>query len=226
MGAMVQGRVIITRPAPDGMRLADQLQAEGIPVIVSPLLRIVPMVAKTEAKGFVFTSTNGVVQAQRMDVARGPAWCVGERTAQAALNAGFEAVSANGNAEDLIEIVRTAAPRMPIAHIRGQHARGDIGPRLRHAGINCADVVAYTQEPLKLTAEAKTVIEGANPVIIPLFSPRTTALLFEQATPGPNARLIAISEQAAQGLDMRIARTPDGNAMFDAVLATIRALNT
>ena len=187
--------------------------------------RIVPIEAATKAQGFIFTSTNGVAQAVRMlNAPSGPAWCVGDRTADMARAAGFDAVSADGNAEDLIALLKSVVPTQPIAHIRGKHARGDIGPRLRQAGIDCEDVVAYTQDPLPLTDEAKDRIEGAEPTIIPLFSPRTTALLLDQATPGPNAHMIAISAAAACGKKIQVVSAPTGKAMFDATVATFRAL--
>ncbi len=228
MGDRVQPHLIITRPEPDGTRFATQLRAalgDDVSVTLAPLMQIDPIPAQTDAGGFVFTSTNGVARAVAMNVARGPAWCVGDRTAQAASKAGFDAMSAHGNAQDLIELILSHNPFGPIAHIRGRHARGDIAPRLRAAGIECADIIAYEQSPKPLSQNAIDLIEGADPVIIPLFSPRATELLFDQATPDPAAHLIAISRQAACGRQMQIADRPDGAAMLQATLAAFRALN-
>lgn len=226
MGGALTPHLIITRPEPDGNRFADEVHGAlgaQIPVTLAPLMQIKPLAASTEAEGFVFTSNNGVAQAQRIGKTSGRAWCVGDRTANAAARAGFDATSAKGTAEDLIAMIKADSPTGPIAHIRGQHARGDIGPRLRHAGIDCQDVIAYTQTPKPLPRHVISLIEGSDPTIIPLFSPRATALLFEQAAPAPSAQLIAISAAAAVGHRMQIADRPDGDAMLQSVIAAIRA---
>ena len=228
MGTRVLPHLIITRPAPDGDRFAGQLRAAlgaDVPITLAPIMAIAPLDASSDAHGFIFTSSNGVAAAVRMNVARGAAWCVGDRTADMANAAGFDAQSAGGNAEDLIELVKCTAPAIPIAHIRGEHARGDIGPRLRAAGLNCIDVVAYTQTGLMLQPDVIARIEGGNLAIIPLFSPRATKLLMEQVKMGPNVRLIAISEQTAGSHNMIVAAQPNGLAMLAAVIAAFRAFS-
>ena len=228
MGGRVGPHLIITRPDPDGTRFADQLRAQlgpDVHVIMAPLMQILPLDVQIDAQGFIFTSTNGVAQAVRLGRMTGPAWCVGDRTTDAATAAGFAAKSAKGTAEDVIALVKSEAPTGRIAHVRGEHARGDVGPRLRAAGIDCVDVIAYTQSPIDLPADVVDLIEGAEPIIIPLFSPRATALLMSQATLGPNVQMVAISRQTAGGHQMQIAETPDGHAMVRATVAAYRGLN-
>lgn len=226
MGGALTPHLIITRPEPDGIRFADEVRrvlGTDIPITLAPLMEIEPLPASTDAGGFVFTSTNGVAQAVRIGKSSGRAWCVGDRTAAVATAAGFDATSAKGTAEDLIAMIKADPPDGHIAHVRGEHARGDIGPRLRHAGIDCADVIAYTQAPNPLPQHAIALIEGSDPTIIPLFSPRATALLFDQAVPSPSAHLIAISDAAAAAHKMQIVDRPDGKAMLQAVVAAFRA---
>jgi uroporphyrinogen-III synthase len=216
-GDPMQPVLIVTRPAPDGARFAAQ--CGDMPVILSPLQRIDPIEANCTARGAIFTSSNGVAQAARLGLTSGPAWCVGDRTAQLARDAGFDAVSADGDVENLMALIFAAPPDVPVAHIRGNEARGDIGPRLRAAGIDCSDCIAYLQTPLDLTPSAITAIRGAHPVIIPLFSPRAARLLSEQIALGDHVTLVAISPAVAELCKARTvtAQRPNGQAMLDTV---------
>lgn len=214
----MQPTLIITRPAPDGARFAAAFS--DVNVILSPLQKIVPISTDCDAKGLIFTSTNGVTQATRLGLSCGPAWCVGDRTAQVANDAGFSAISANGNVEDLLRLILADPPEIPIAHIRGREARGDLTPRLRAAGVACSDCIAYEQMPLPLTENAHAAIKGAERVIIPLFSPRAAHLLLDQLNLPAGIILIAISQTVAGALGDRpvmVANRPDGAAMEQAV---------
>lgn len=217
--------LIITRPEPDGARFAATMQ-EGIDVkvILSPLIEIVPLDAKCQADEVIFTSANGVAQAARLGLTSGRAWCVGDRTAEMARKAGFDAVSAQGNAEDLVALILEAAPKGALAHIRGTEARGDLGPRLRAEGINCVDVVAYDQVPTTLSDDALNAIRGVAPVIIPLFSPRSAGLLLEQVTIGPHVTVVAMSKAVANRLGSvgaHVIAEPTAKAMHDALIAIL-----
>lgn len=210
----MQPTLIITRPAPDGARFAAAF--EGVRVVLSPLQRIDPVVASCSAKGVIFTSTNGVAQAARLGLSSGPAWCVGDRTAQMANAAGFSAISAGGDVEDLLDLILSDPPDVPIAHIRGRDARGDLAPRLRAAGVDCDDCIAYEQAPIPLTAQARAAIGGSNRVIIPLFSPRAAQLLLDQIVLPPLVTCVAISQAVATVLSEHtviVADRPDGAAM-------------
>ena len=223
-GDPMQPTLIITRPAPDGARFAAAF--DGYIALLSPLQRIDPVPAICAAQGVIFTSTNGVAQAARLGLSSGPAWCVGNRTAEIAKVAGFDAVSADGDIEDLLKFIVSDGPDFPVAHIRGRDARGDLAPRLRAAGINCTDCIAYAQTPVPISAQARAMIEGADRVIIPLFSPRAAQLLLDQATIGPNVTFVAISHAVAAILDGSaaiVADHPDGRAM---IAATMTALAT
>lgn len=218
--------LIITRPEPDGSRFAGLVQgAVDIEVMLSPLLEIVPLEAKCTSNAYIFTSTNGVAQTKRLGLRGVRAWCVGDRTAEMARAAGYDSISARGTVEDLISLILAQKPQGAIAHIRGKEARGDLGPRLRAAGIKCSDVIAYEQRPLPLSPEVKAKIEGGDPVIIPLFSPKSAALLVEQTRIGPNAVLLAMSEAVAKVFPAgraHVVSEPNGLAMLNAVIAQCR----
>jgi len=217
--------LIVTRPAPDGARFAGLVQdAIDVDVLLAPLQEIVPIEASCEADAFIFTSSNGVAQAARLGLKGGHAWCVGDRTAELARSVGFDAISAQGTVEEVLAMILADAPQGKIAHIRGKEARGDLGPRLRAAGINCVDVIAYEQREVALTPEAKAAIAGTTPVVLPLFSPRSAALLVGQVIIGPNVVILAMSDAVAKIIPDQIAEvvpSPEGAAML---VATIKAL--
>ena len=84
--------LIITRPEPAGGSFASRVIASlgrDIPVIYSPAFRIAWLDAVLpQTDNVIFTSQNGVVAAQRLDLPQtATAWCVGDRTAKAATDA-------------------------------------------------------------------------------------------------------------------------------------------
>lgn len=225
-GPKMKPVLIITRPAPDAARFAADVTARvDATIIISPLQKIVPVDAVCDAAAVLFTSSNGVAQAARMGVTGLRAWCVGDRTAQQAQKAGFDALSAGGSAEDLIALILAEKPTENLTHIRGRETRGDIAPRLTAAGFLCADLIVYEQEALALSPAAISAIEGPHRVIIPLFSPRAATLLSEQVTFGPRVEFIAMSKTVADRLGDRLVQVldvPNGNAMIAAVIAACR----
>ena len=74
--------------------------------------------------------------------------------------------------------------------------------------------------------EAKALLAGSDPVIVPLFSPRSAELLFQSITPMAPLRIAAISANTAEKVpadlceSLLIAERPDGPAML-AVLARL-----
>jgi len=221
--------LIITRPAPDGARFAALVQeAVAVDVILAPLMEIVPVDADCVADEVIFTSTNGVAQAARLGLHSGRAWCVGDRTTAMAQAAGFDAVSAQGTVEDLLTMILAAGPTGNLAHVRGKEARGNLAARLRTSGVQCRDVIAYEQRAVALTQETKKRIEGAEPTIVPLFSPRTAGLLIEQVTIGTGTVILAMSPAVAKAVpcgDVHVIAAPTGEAMLAATIAQCRMLS-
>lgn len=197
-------------------------------IIQSPLLKIemLPIATElTQYRGLIFTSENSVsafAQSQsRRDL---PAYCVGGRTAKAAIEAGLEAHSANGSADDLVAMVQAADVAGPLLHIRGEHSRGEIADRI---SAQVDEVVAYRQIALSLNDTARIALAGNREVILPLFSPRSAQIFFEQAT-SVTARLqMIVISKAVKGVilgsnlpefvDIIVADTPDAAAMLQAI---------
>lgn len=179
--------VIITRPEPQASRFAHALAkrfGSRMRPIVSPLLTPVfldPPLPDAAANTLILTSETGARAAARLQaVGAGPwhrAFCVGNRTAEVAAEGGFDPVSADGDADLLFQLLQQHKADAPFLHLRGRESRGDLVNRLREQGIDATEAVVYAQEPAELSATAKAALCGGDPVAVPLFSPRTAALM-------------------------------------------------
>lgn len=179
-------RLLLTRPQEASERFAAQLKAAGVdlPPVIAPLLRIEPAETPQIAadQTVVFTSRNGVLAAP---AGQGRlAYVVGSATGAAAEAAGYRVRLADGDVEGLIRRIladhQAGEVADPLVHLRGAHSRGDLAARLSALGLKTHDTVVYDQIAQPLTEAAKTLLTGSEPVILPLFSPRTAALFMEQ----------------------------------------------
>ena len=175
-------RVLLTRPQAASEDFAARLPA-GIKTLISPVLQIQHRSEKPDLTGIdalAFTSRNGV---EAFAATRPPtnirAFCVGDATAELARGAGLDAISAQGDVEALLALITKQKPSN-LLHIRGAHSRGDLTARLTQAGLNARDHVLYDQLQMPLNAEARALLFGPDTVIMPLFSPRSAALVAQQ----------------------------------------------
>jgi uroporphyrinogen-III synthase len=182
--------VILTRPADQGRRFADRLlevAGDRIRLFHSPLLApqfLSPTLPEQSFAAVIFTSQTAVSAVVRKGLEFGVlpplAFCVGDQTAKAAKAAGFDTVSAEGDAAQLVADLKCSGTRGPLLHLRGQDTRGDIANTLTSAGIETHEAVVYVQVPQPLSTEARTVFANDTPVVLPLFSPRTVEILVQQ----------------------------------------------
>lgn len=231
--------VLLTRPeaqsrafaAALGERFRDRLRPIIAPVMAPGFLS--PQLPSGQFEAVIFTSATAVDAAVKLGaVLPGRAFCVGARTAAAAEAAGFKASSANGDADDLVAAILTWSPTGPLLHLRGAESRGQVAERLTSGGIETFSAVVYRQDPQPLTPEAIALLETPTPVILPLFSPRTAALLAAALPVTSRAllQLVAISAAVADAAGpiprstLLIARQPDADSMLDAV-GTLLATN-
>lgn len=223
--------VLLTRPAAQAARFAGQLAerfgARLVPVL-SPLIAtrfLMPDLRPAPWAAVVLTSQAGAEAAGhlRQNVSLpGLAYCVGSRTAQAATEAGFRAISADGDAEALIALILGAGAAGPLLHLHGAQTRGDVAARLSAGGAECQVAVVYVQEPQPLTPQALAVLQGAAPVVVPLFSPRSAQLFTTAAKDGTAPLLIAALSPAVAGACppnavICTAARPDAEAMLTAI---------
>lgn len=222
--------LLLTRPHAQSARFAAELAARwpGLAIVIAPLMEIVatgaaPPFAPGDA--VIFTSANAIPFA-------GPgagrtAWCVGAGTAARAAAAGFDARSADGAAEDLVALLRTARPEGRLWHLHGAHVRGDVVARLRAAGLAAEGHEVYAQRDLPPDAGFAAALDAAA-LLVPLFSPRSAALFAAAAgAPRPGAGAVALSPavRAALPPDWQavcdVAARPDAAALLDGLTRRI-----
>ena len=217
--------VILTRPLEQAERFARSLPWGALSVI-SPLLRIVPIKTNVDLANFdsfLFTSENGVRAIENTLTAEGRiAYCVGDRTAEAASSAGFTARSAKGTAEELIALISEQAPGGRLLHVHGAHTRGDVSARLVANGIKAESAAFYDQLAEPLNEQAMGVL-AAQRSLVPLFSPRTSAVFASCCPEAPKAEVLCLSEAVADALaggryaDVATVQSPTAAAILDEI---------
>jgi uroporphyrinogen-III synthase len=235
---------LLTRPKVQSLRFEAELRqafGPGFVITISPI--IAPVLLRAECpKGpfaaVIFTSQTGV-QACKLLMEQGfdlpdLAYCVGERTAQAAQELDFRTLSANGDAQALVALIVASPPTGPLLHLRGAESRGAIAETLQNAGIETISTAIYRQDPQVLTPEAIILLGGQGPVVVLLFSPRSAALFSGQAQSCDlHAKLTCISLSSAidaeikNGLicDRHVAARPTAEAMIAKIAALFAATN-
>lgn len=235
-GAPMLPTVILTRPQAQSESFAADIAASWageLRIIQSPLIEITHLPFDAGyPDAVIFSSTNGVLAAQSAGLPSGlPAWCVGSKTANIAQDAGFDAIAGPGDADRLVTDIIAAKPSGMLAHIRGKHARGNIAQRLNAAGLHCRDIVAYDQCEVDLSQEAKTTLHADDPVIFPLFSPRTATILNQYGPFTCPVEVVALSDAVKEAvvlkcaIGMTVATEPTAKAMLRAVLAAIKRVS-
>ncbi|MGR3621190.1 uroporphyrinogen-III synthase [Pseudophaeobacter sp.] len=219
-----QVALLMTRPQAASQRFVAELPEAllaGLRVIHAPLLQISPLEVKIEYAGFagvIFTSANGVAAAGK-PVAGLPVYCVGQRTANSAKKAGWQAQVCGGAAAELVAGLRDLRPPVPLLHLHGRHTRGEVATRLTELGLPCSSQVIYEQQLLPLSLEIKQEISAQSDVMVPLFSPRTARHFASLGLDQVNLSLIALSDAVAAELkdlnckDLRVSKTPDAIGM-------------
>ncbi|WP_232845104.1 uroporphyrinogen-III synthase [Paracoccus onubensis] len=204
--------LLLTRPEADSRRFAAMLPE--FRAVISPVLRIEPVAHDAArlraARGLVFTSAHAVASA---GPGRGRlALCVGGRTAQVAREAGFETREGNGFADSLFPLIESA--ETPLIHPHGRYLARE---------LPVEGMVVYDQIAQPLNEDARALLAGEAPVLLPLFSPRSARLLAGYMTDcRAELWIAAISPavaQAWQGPSGRqiIAETPIAGAMISAI---------
>ncbi|HEV3161014.1 MAG TPA: uroporphyrinogen-III synthase [Xanthobacteraceae bacterium] len=146
-------RILVTRPQPGAAQTAAALQARGHEPIVAPLFQI-EILSKVDPKAaqwaaILITSANalpGILRSAGRSAWRGvPIFAVGDRTAQAAREAGFTNVtSAAGNVNDLIGVVAAQLkPPARLLYLGGEERTGDLAGALQARNFAVDTVVVY-----------------------------------------------------------------------------------
>ena len=200
--------VLLTRPRAQAEAYAAELRhalGAGVRVAISPLIEIAHLSPAPDLTGIgtlLFTSVNGVEAFSALTPRRDiPALCVGEKTAARAAALGFRASAAGGDADSLIALA-LARGRGGLLYPRGEEVARDLAAPLREAGRDLRELVVYRQRPRALDPTARALIDAGEPLLLPLFSPRSARLFLTEAEGADLSRVIAIclSENVAAAL--------------------------
>ncbi len=228
--------LLLTRPMAQSNALAKTI-VDKFPrqanLLISPLIEIANINATFDIDGFqalIFTSANGVRSVLGNVPLNTTAICVGKKTASAAKDAGMNVISADGDVEDLLQVIlaRLDPTAGPVLHIRGEHAVGDLVARLRKNGFDADVLVSYRQKSLPVSAKAAEALEKGEVGAIALYSPRTARLLLAEFEKNPlwnrrNITLLCISENVASEVSnagfgaINVAGEPSGEKMLDLI---------
>lgn len=220
--------LLLTRPAAASARFAAAFRAQvgaDWPVVFSPLMETVwrsPTLDLDGVAGLIFSSENAVHAYCRLQTTRNlRAWCVGVRTAEVARRAGFDTVAGPGDAAGLAGMILAAGGTGRMLWPRGQQVAVDIADILNRAGTGTVSVIVYDQNALAPSAAARALMAGRDPVLLPLFSPRS-AMLARAAFPDHRAPLwiAALSQLVAEACSslgasrLSVALRPDSESLL------------
>ncbi len=179
--------VLLTRPEEDCQEIKSKII---IPAVSSPLLKVSQSVNTVKIpKG----TTDLIVTSARVfdmvknikDMVKTPVWCVGEATATAAKEAGFETIfQVNRSAQEILERIVNECQKdtSHFVHICGSVVHVDLADALTKLGYNADRIVIYTTEAAdRLTPEAEAVMSAGLVQQMPFFSLRTAEVFIEIA---------------------------------------------
>ena len=180
-------RLLVTRPEPDASAFAEELCGLGHEPVLQPLLEFQVLDFDLEplraAEILIITSGNSLRALQERgvskDILRKPLYCVGEQTAERALQAGFETVlEVAGTGEELAgKIIASARRDALLAHIMGEHMAFDIVGALAREGFSVQSVTVYSMDAcarFRPPVDAMLTAGEVDGVI--LMSPRTAEI--------------------------------------------------
>ncbi len=221
--------LLMTRPPAASARFAEAARARfggGFSLVSAPLFDVVATAEPAdpaEWDGVILTSEAalGVMPPPPPGLR---AWCVGARTAEAAAAAGYDAVAAGGTLAELVALVGAAAPAGRLLHPRGVHTAGGAAAPLAARGIEVTERIVYDQAALPMSAAGRAALAAEGPVYLPVFSPRSAALLTPFLSGARAGLRVAAMSEAVRGAlvlpqaaRLAVAASPSAAAMLDAL---------
>ncbi|MCF2905998.1 uroporphyrinogen-III synthase [Octadecabacter sp. CECT 8868] len=143
----------------------------------------------------IFTSRAGVSFAPKGDGRI--AYCVGNSTAEAAEDAGYRPISANGTASELTELILEHEPKKHMLHLRGETSVGNVKEKLEISGLSCQEAVLYRKKLCSPKTEAIEALTSRDAILLPLFSAETVSIIADWGVDLGVAHVTAISPVVA-----------------------------
>ena len=232
-------RILLTRPREDSERLAAQLQQDGIPCLIDPLLDIAPTpdatqqledsIRETQPQALIATSRHALpaLATVHPSCRSLPLFVVGIHTAMAAKQQGFTALQAVAdNVDTLLTQLRLTLEPGPLLYASAQHISRDIVTALKEDGFSVERVVTYEAcAATALAPETVQALQDGHIAAIPFFSLRTLEVFTQLADPAWLSSITAcclserIAEQARRmpWRQVAVAASTDETALLELV---------
>lgn len=226
-------KVLVTRPAEEGVEIAKRLAAMGHEAVLAPMLAVeIPGGAPLDLDGvqaILATSANGVralaARTARRDL---PLFAVGPQTATVAENSGFIRVrNAAGDAATLAARTKEWAnpAKGVLLHVAGEDAPGALAETLRAQGFQVRRENLYRVHAVPdMPREAALAISLGHVEAALFFSPRSAETFADCARrAGLDLRsvvAVCISEKTGKALggmdfrEVRIAPAPNQDSLL------------
>jgi uroporphyrinogen-III synthase len=243
--------VLVTRPQPDDEATAAGLRAKGRDVLRAPMLRFEPVAFNDDADArygaVIVTSANALrgIEAHLAGhrLLKLPLFAVGEHTAAAARRIGFvNVIPANGDATSLRETVlaavkaKTLKKSSTLLYLAGADLARDLAGELGERGFTVVTHTTYRMIPSASLPRDVCDAFAANGIEAVLHYSRRSARAFLDAARAAGVEISAlaipqccISDAVAAILrdagasHVIVARSPDENAVFEALDRALRA---
>jgi uroporphyrinogen-III synthase len=231
-------RVVVTRPEPDGKRTATALRARGHEVLIAPLMKVEAVAADLSGHwgAVVITSANAphviADNSAHNALIKLPLFAVGQRSAEAAQQAGFTSVtSAGGDVRDLVRTLVADRPdaKAPLLYLAGEDRAADLIGELSARGIATEMRVVYRAVTAPFPPALIEALKAGEVDAILHFSRRSAenyvagARQAGIAGPAQAVRHLCLSAQVAEPLaaasHVAIAARPDEAALIELLQA-------
>jgi uroporphyrinogen-III synthase len=242
--------VLVTRPHPDDEATAAALRAKGFEVLRAPMLRFEPVAFQDDLDAnygaVIVTSANALrgiepyLAGSRL--LKLPLFAVGQRTAAAARAAGFDRVIvADGDAAGLRDTVLASArarelkKTSTLLYLAGADLARDLAGELGERGFNVVTQTTYRMIPVPgLPNDACDAFAASRIEAVLHYSRRSARAFLEAArTAGVEISALAVPQcclsdavasivREAGASQVMVARSPDENALFEALGRALR----
>ena len=232
--------ILLTRPERQGLETTALLRARGHIVMHVPLLRIEANTGADLGDGvyaaLAATSANAIhaiaEHPRRRTILRIPLFAVGDRTADAAREAGYQRVmSADGDVMQLAQLItQKIPPKSAILYLAGEDRAGNLAGSLEAAGHRVRIVEIYRAVTAQtLPAEAIRALQADSIHAVLHYSRRSVETLLRVAMAGSclvnvlKCKHFCLSAQIAEPLvgagatQVLVALRPDETALLDLV---------
>jgi len=243
--------VLVTRPQPDDAVTAAALRAKGFETLQAPMLRFEPVAFLDDLDaqyGAVIVTSANALRGIEPHLAGSrllklPLFVVGDRTAVAARNAGFgNVITADGDAASLRDSVLASArakelkKASTLLYLAGADLARDLAGELGERGFNVVTHTTYRMIPVSSLPREVCDAFAASRIEAVLHYSRRSARAFLEATQAGGVEIsalaipqcciseaVALIVRDAGAAQVMVARSPDENALFEALDRALRS---